>query len=423
MSFRRRREHMGYVTELQSHWTTIDKEVFMLTGAGIRIFRISGINIHIDPSWFFIFFLLVWSLAGGVFPAWHPDWSWLQNVVLGVAAALLFFASVLAHELAHALVAKSRGLPVRRITLFLFGGVSNLEREPESARTEFLIAAVGPIVSLILGFLFWAAANGLAGSSFSIENPLAAMSRLGPLATLLMWLGPTNILVGIFNLIPGFPLDGGRILRSIVWGATGNLQKSTNLAAGVGQFVGWSFIFIGVAMFFGIRIPFFGAGALSGVWLAFIGWFLNNAAARSSQQLIIQDLLGDVPVTRLMRSDVPIVPADTKIDELVNEWILRYDEPAFPVMEEDRLIGLVSLEDVRRINKNDWKTTPVSAIMTPAEKITYINPDEDSAEALTRLARKNVRQLPVIQDGHLLGILRRRDILRWLQVHTDLSAK
>src|SRR5215475_13757196 len=210
---------------------------------GIRIGRISGISIYLDWSWIFIFLLVTFGLAGGVLFVWHPDWNpWLTWAV-AVAASLLLFASVLLHELAHALVAKARGLPVRNITLFLFGGASNIEREPDSPKTEFLMALVGSGVSTALGFIFLLTGGLMAGATVgTMASPVETFSRLSPLSTLMLWLGPVNIFIGLFNLISAFPLDGGRILRAVLWEVTKNLRKATRWAAGMGMLIGWLFI-------------------------------------------------------------------------------------------------------------------------------------------------------------------------------------
>lgn len=388
---------------------------------GISLGKIFGINITVDWSWIFIFLLVTWNLAAGVFPSIHPEWSTGLNLILGIIASLLFFASVLAHELAHSLVAISRGLPVKRITLFLFGGVSNIQKEPASPGTEFLMAIVGPLTSIVLGLLFLLLGNLAGGYQLvpSLTNPIRALQGLNPLSTLLIWLGPINILLGVFNLIPGFPLDGGRVLRSILWGITNNLRVATRLATWVGQAIAWIFIVGGIAMIFGLRIPFFGTGFLSGIWLAFIGWFLLNAATQSYQQVIVQDMLEGVPVSRLARVNPHTVTPEMSISDLVDHYIMGTDERTFPVMSGDALAGLVTLEDVRKIPRTEWDITRVSQIMTPRDQIITASPNEDVSEALDTLTRKDVRQLPVIQDGRLVGMLRREDIIRWLQLQSN----
>lgn len=390
-------------------------------GGGIRIGKIFGINIQIDWSWIFIFLLVTWNLAGSVFPSLHPDWSAGLTWGIAIIAALLFFASVLAHELAHSIVAVANGLPVRRITLFLFGGVSNIQREPSSPGTEFVMAIVGPLTSIVLGIIFIILAVLAGGRNIlgALTHPALAIGGLNPVATILLWLGPLNIILGIFNMIPGFPLDGGRVLRSIIWGATGNLRVATRWAAWAGQVIAWIFIIAGVAMIFGFKLPFFGTGFVSGLWLAFIGWFLNNAAIQSYQQIVVQEALEGIPVSRLMKSEPTAVQPDMSLSQLVDQYIMGTDERSFPVMEGARLVGVVSLEDVRKVPRNEWEAKTVGQVMTPGDQIEVATPREDVSEALDALNRKDVRQLPVIQDGQLVGMIRRRDIMRWLQLQSD----
>ncbi len=390
--------------------------------SGFRIGRIFGINIYIDWSWIFIFLLITWDLAAGVFPQFHPEWTSAMVWGMAIIASLLFFASVLAHELAHSVVAKSQGIPVRNITLFLFGGVSNIQREPPSSMDEFVMAIVGPITSIVLGVVFLILAGiGASGMGSAIANPLGILNQLNPLSTLLLWLGPINILLGAFNLIPGFPLDGGRVLRSILWGITNNLSRATRWASWVGQLVAWLFIIAGISMVFGMSVPFFGTGLIGGIWLAFIGWFLHDAATQSYRQVVIEDLLEGVPVTQLMRADAPTVQSNISVSTLVHDHIMGSDERAFPVIEMDRMVGLVCVEDVRKVPRDQWETTRVSHIMTPESKLIVASPREDASDALNALASREVNQLPVLQDGRLIGMLRRRDIMRWLQLHSDLA--
>jgi CBS domain-containing protein len=284
------------------------------------------------------------------------------------------------------------------------------------------MAVVGPITSIILGVLFLLLGSiTSAGVGDAMSDPAGVFSRLSPVSTLLMWLGPVNIIVGLFNLIPGFPLDGGRILRSILWAATRNLRKATRWASAAGQLVGWLFILAGLAMVFGIQVPIFGTGVIGGLWLAFIGWFLNNAARASYQQIVVQDLLEDVPVARLMRPDVSTVSPDLPVNRLIYDLIMKSDERAFAVMQGDRLVGLVCLEDVRKLPRDVWETTAVSEIMTPADKLAVATPDEDVSDALNEIATRDVRQLPVVDNGRLVGLLRRRDIIKWLQLQSGFA--
>lgn len=392
--------------------------------SGLRLGRIFGINIYIDWSWIFIFLLVTWNLAAGVFPQLHPNWGATLNWGTAIVASLLFFASVLAHELAHSLVAKARGLPVRNITLFLFGGVSNIQREPASAGTEFVMSIVGPLTSIVLGVIFLLLSGATAaGSDVITGNSIGALARLDPPSTLLLWLGPINILLGVFNLIPGFPLDGGRVLRSVLWAITKNLRLATRWASWVGQAVAWLFIFAGISMIFGISIPFFGTGFIGGLWLAFIGWFLNNAAVQSYQQVVVEDLLGGVTVAQLMHANTPTLAPSIPVSTLVHDHIMGTDERAFPVIDNDRLVGLVCIEDVRKVPREKWDTTTVGEIMTPANQLAVATPREDVSDALNDLASRDVNQLPVMEGGRLVGMLRRRDIMRWLQLHSELAGR
>ncbi len=392
----------------------------MLLRSGFGIGRWFGIKVRIDWSWLLIFALVVWNL-GVVFTQFHPAWGITLIWGLAVVATLLFFLSVLAHEMAHSLVARSQGLPVSSITLFLFGGVSNIEREPTSPKTEFTMAIVGPLTSLVIGGVLLLVAGvigrGLIGS---VATTGGLISGLSPLGTLLLWLGSVNILVGIFNLIPGFPLDGGRVLRSILWGITNNIRRATRYAAWVGQAIAWLFIVGGVAMIFGLNVPFFGTGLLSGLWLAFIGWFLNTAASQSYRQVVVQDILEDVPVERIMRPNPPTVPPTISIDELVNEQVMRSDDHAFPVVDNGTLIGIITLDDIRKVPRDEWNQISVKDAMTSGAKLLTVAPTSDSAEAMRILSTNDVRQLPVLDASHhLVGLLRRRDLIQFLQIHSE----
>jgi Zn-dependent protease len=372
-------------------------------------------------SWLLIFVLTTWNL-GTVFGEMHSDWSVALTWGVSVVAALLFFASVLAHEMAHSLVARAGGIPVRSITLFMFGGVSNIQREPDSPGREFWMAIVGPVTSIVLGVaLVWAATIGAGPLSGAMSNPTDAIAGLGPVYTLLVWLGSINMTVGLFNLIPGFPLDGGRILRSIFWAASDDLRRATRWASWVGQGIAWLLIVSGIAMVFGVRIPIFGTGVSGGLWLAFIGWFLNNASSQSYQRTVARDLLEGIPVRRMMRECPPTVGPEISIDALVHDHVMQADDHAFPVVQEGRVVGMVTLEDIRSVSRDRWEEVVVREIMTPAKELMTVGPDEDAADALDRLMGRDVRQLPVLQDGTLAGCLRRRDIVKWLQLSGEDS--
>jgi Zn-dependent protease/CBS domain-containing protein len=382
---------------------------------GLHIGRLFGINIYVDWSWLLIFLLVTWNLATQfvqVHPTWRPELFW----GLAIVAALLFFASVLAHELAHSIVAQAQGIPVRNITLFLFGGVSNIQQEPRSPRAEFLLAIVGPLTSLVIGAICLLAAGAFVRlPADAAMNPGSLLLALDPLTTLLLWLGPVNILLGVFNLIPGFPLDGGRVLRAILWGATGNFSVATRWASRIGQLFAWLLIFTGIAMIFGVEVPFFGTGLVGGLWLAFIGWFMSSAARQSEQQVAVHDMLEGVPATRLMHSNVATVPPRMSVGDLVHRHVMGTDERAFPVVDGDRLLGLVTLEDIRKVAPEDWGIRTVAEIMTPADHLAVVQPQDDAAAVLDKLTERNVHQVPVMSNGNLVGLVRSSDIMRWLQ--------
>lgn len=386
---------------------------------GFRIGKLFGIEITVDPSWIFIFLLVTWNLAIGVFPRLQPEWGFTLHWVIGISASLLFFASVLAHELAHSLVAKMRGLPIKRITLFLFGGVSNLEKEPESAGTEFFMAIVGPITSIGLGFLFlYLAGQGIGNLNDAIMIPDRFIAQISPLQTLLLWLGPVNITVGLFNLIPGFPLDGGRVLRSIIWSITNYLRTATRIAAFVGQAFGYLFILAGISMVFGLTVPFFGTGFGSGLWIAFIGWFLASAAGQSYQQVVLRDLLSDIPVKDVMRNEVTVVSPSLSVSQLVDEYMIGTDKHVFPVMSNGKLEGMICLEDIQKIPREQWDLKSVRQVMTPYRELNVAKLYEEASEALTKIAKNDVGQVPVVRNKKLVGMLSRQDILLWLALRT-----
>ena len=388
---------------------------------GFRIGKIFGINIHIDWSWLLIFGLVSWSLAS-TFGQLHTEWTGLMQWGIALSAALLFFMSVLAHELAHSLVARSRGVPVRNITLFMFGGVSNIQRDPSSPVDELLVTIVGPLPSFLLGAIFLILGTGsFALANMNLMNASTMVSQLGPFGTILLWLGSVNILVGLFNLIPGFPLDGGRIVRSILWGITDNLQKATRWASWMGQAVAWALIFAGMAMLFGARIPFLGSGFINGIWIIFIGWFLQSAAVQSYRKLVIQDILEDTPVKRMMYTDVPVVNANLSVQTLIDNYIMQTDNRAFIVFDGERMVGLVTIDDIRDISPKSRSQIMVKDVMTPSQKMIVIAPGEEASEAFQRLQSEDIRQLPVINGNRIVGLLRRKDIIRWLQFQSQLS--
>ncbi len=386
----------------------------------LKVGRVFGVDIYVDWSWLFIFFLITWDL-GTTFMLLQPTWGIGRIWVIAILAALLFFVSVLIHELAHSLVAKAQGIPVRSITLFLFGGVSNIQREPTSPAAEFLIAIVGPITSFVIAVVLLFLAGINVAPIDTMTGTAKIIASLSPLVMLLLWLGSTNLLLAIFNLLPAFPLDGGRVLRSILWAVSGNLRLATRWASAIGQVIAWLLIFAGIMMVFGVYIPILGTGLVNGLWVAFIGWFLYSAAIESYKQLVIHDILHDVPVARVMRPNPPTVPPNLSISSLVYDYVMKSDDYAFPVVDNGQLVGIVTLEDVRALPHDTWDSKTVREIMTPANKLVMATPEEDAAEALDKIMQQDVQQLPVVREGKLAGLLRRRDVVKWLQLGSDMQ--
>lgn len=379
--------------------------------------RLLGVDIHIDWSLLIIFALIALNLGAAVLPMWHPEWSTLLVWTVALFAAVLFFVSVLLHELSHAVVAKRNGIPVSRITLFLFGGMAHMEREPPSAGAEFKMAIVGPITSLAIGVAATFAGTYLAGDSLRLAAAAdsatalqTALSEVGPTATLLLWLGPINILLGLFNLVPGFPLDGGRVMRSVLWKVTGDLTRATRWAAMGGQLFAFALIAFGV-------FNVFGGALIQGMWLLLIGWFLNKAAQASYQQLLVRNALEDVPVSRIMQTHLQRLPADLSIDSFVANYLMASDQQAFPVETDGRLVGLIDMDDVRRVPKDSWRSVTVARVMTPVDELSALSPHDGAEEALARLAASEVDQIPVVADHQLLGLVRQKDLFKWLAVH------
>jgi Zn-dependent protease/predicted transcriptional regulator len=367
-----------------------------------RIGSIAGIDIYIHISWLIILVFLTVSLATGWFPAITPGYSISTYIILGFIAAILLFVSVLLHELAHSFVARARGLPVKNIVLFIFGGVSNIEQEPHSANTEFLMAFVGPLVSLIIGALCYGLLLLVRGSRSPIED-------------LLIYLASANILLGIFNLLPGFPLDGGRVLRSIVWKITGNQYRGTQVATIVGQIIAYIFIFIGIWLFFFSGQPF------DGIWFGFIGWFLLSAAQTARAQATLETTFRGVTVAQVMNTQPMTVPANISLQKLVDEYFIPQGLRSALVLQGDQLAGLITLSDIRHVPRAEWPQTPVGFSMIPVDQLHTVTPQQKLTEALPLITSNNVNQLPVVENGKLVGIITREAIIRSLQVRQSLG--
>lgn len=386
--------------------------------------RIAGIDVTVDWSLLIIFALITAGLASGLFPQWHPAWGPATCWLTALAAAVLFFASVLAHELSHALVGRANGVQVKRITLFVFGGMAQIEHEPGRWPAELWMAIVGPLTSLIIGALCLLAVGsgapaGAAAHASNMPDLERLLASLDPGRTLLLWLGQINIVLAAFNLVPAFPLDGGRVLRALLWGATHDLRRATRWASALGQAFAWILIAAGISMVLGASLPYFGSGAANGIWLAFIGWFLNNAALMSYRQLLTRELLQDVPVGRLMLTQLETVWPDMPLDMLVSNFLLRSDQRAFPVLEGERLAGLVCQRDVERLPPAQRHSTSVRDVMKPMDQVVVAHAKDDAFDVLNLLAQRDINQVLVVEDGRVAGLVRRADILRWLALHAS----
>ncbi|MBI2955622.1 MAG: site-2 protease family protein [Chloroflexi bacterium] len=371
--------------------------------SSFRLGNIFGIDIGIHYTWLFVFALVTWSLAALVFPQTFQGWSTAAYWTVGAIAALLLFVSVLVHELAHSLVAKREGLPVASITLFIFGGVSNIQKEATRPRDEFLMAFVGPLSSLVIGVVMTILALLLSNAN---QQVFAIVSYLAGI----------NILLAAFNLVPAFPLDGGRVLRAILWWWTGSMMRATRIASIAGQVFAYLIIFIGLLFVFRGDI-------IGGLWLVFIGWFLNNAAESSYKQLATQQLLRGIPVRNIMTKDLQTTSPDITVRELIERYILPGSIRALPVVRDSRMVGLVTLSDVQHVPQEEWDNVRVEEIMTPREKLHVLTPRDDINMALESLGEQDLNQLPVVDDGRVIGMVTRGHIIRFMQVREELGVR
>ena len=377
-----------------------------LMSATLRLGRIGGVPLGLHYSWFIIAGLIALSLSGH-FRATHSDWS--PGLIWAVSGftAVLFFASLLAHELSHAMVARARGMPVRSITLFALGGIANIGKDANSAKTEFLVAIVGPIVSFVIGFTCIGVARSL-GWSIAVGGGGVAGSVLG-------WLGSINVLLAVFNLIPGYPLDGGRVLRALLWAVYKDVKRATRIAAIVGQVVAGIFIVWGLLQFFG------GAG-FGGLWLAFIGWFLLMAAQASYAEVFIGEALRNVRVGDVMAGDCVTVEPFDSVQMVVDDVLLRTGRRCVVVKRDDRVLGLITPHEVRSVSRAHWTEVTAADVMRPLDEVRTVDPATPVSEALTTMAREDVNQLPVVENGRLEGIISRSHILQLLQARAEMKA-
>lgn len=376
----------------------------MPTSSGLRIGRILGIPIYIHATWVIIFVLITITI-GGQFSQQHAQWSAEQQWTLAVATSVLFFASVLFHELSHSVVAKFYKIHVASITLFVFGGVSRIGKDAPTPAQEFNIAFAGPLSSGVLAAMFWA-----------IERVLPQDQMIGALAD---WLWKTNVLLAIFNLLPGFPLDGGRVFRALVWAITKDFGRATRIAGATGKLVAYAMIVLGIWMAFGKGQP------MTGVWFAFIGWFLLNAAQESVTQVAVRETLSGLHAVDVMSHEVPTVSRDISLEEYGRE-VSRTGRRCHLVVSDDRLVGMMNVHQLNSVPREEWSHTSVQAAMIPREKILWAKPEEPLLGLLERLLAADVNQMPVVtgaeNDGaHIIGMVTRDSILRVMQARSEVG--
>jgi Zn-dependent protease len=371
-----------------------------VTRHSVPVARIFGISIGLDYSWFLILVLFTWALAASYYPTAYPTWSRAEYWIMGAVTALMFFVCVLLHELGHSVVAMRFQIPVRSITLFIFGGVSQIEGEPRSAGAEFWIAIAGPLVSGALAVVF------------TLLRP--AVAGVSPLLALTTYLAYINGALAVFNLIPGFPLDGGRVLRAVLWSSTRSLRKATVTAATIGRFVAFAFIVWGIAQIF--------AGQLgNGLWIVFIGWFLENAASAQVQQQVVGGLLAGHTAKEAMNPHYVSVSAATPLQDLVDHHILGSGSRSIMITRDNEIVGLVTVHEITAVPRERWPTTTVAEAMTPIARLKRVQPTTGLWEAMTEMDHDGVNQLPVMEDGRILGMLTRGDVISYLHTLKELE--
>ena len=373
--------------------------------AQIKLGRVFGVEIGLHYSWLIIAALIAFSLAEH-FRMVNPDWTTATIWSSAIITSVLFFAGLIAHELSHAMVARSRNIPVRRITLFALGGMAHMEKEPDDASSEFWMAIAGPITSVVLGFLLLGIARA--------TGWVARSEPLTPAVAVLVWLGYINIVLGIFNMIPGFPLDGGRVLRAIVWWATKSAEKATRIATTIGRIIGVLFIAYGVFRFF------LGDG-FGGLWIAFIGWFLYEAARSNYVQFEALSLLGGLRARDLMSRDCVQIDGSSTVQSFVDEQLLRNPQRCFAVMEHGRTAGIVTPQEVRALDRSRWPAAQLRDIMRPIEHLRSVGPDTSAVQAMELMSSEQLTQVPVISDHHLEGMISHTAILHALEARSELK--
>jgi len=366
----------------------------------INLGKVFGIPLRLHYTWFIIFALVTLLL---VFNDAYQTYPIAQRIILGILTSLLFFASIIIHELAHSILAIRNNIPVKEITLFVFGGVSQITKEATHPRAELSIAIVGPLTSLALAGIFYGLHLLLAGT----QHILAA--------NLMWWLAWINVILAVFNLIPGFPLDGGRVFRALVWQRTHDYHRATRIATKVGQGIAYAFIAGGIALIFALQLW------LNGLWLIFIGWFLRDAARASYRQVLIRDALVGIIARQVTDYGCPLIPPHLNLMELVQQHILPTGRSCFLITSGAVLEGMVTLQQIKKVPRDRWAITPVQDIMTPASKLKVAYADQDILSVLEEMNGESTDHIPVMEAGKAIGIINREDIARFLRTRADFG--
>jgi len=369
---------------------------------GFKLFKIAGIQITLDYSWFIIFVLVVWSLSAGYFPRYYPGQSTQTYWIAGLIAAFFFFASVLIHELSHSLMAIHAGIKIPDITLFIFGGVSRLSEEAKDPKTELKIALVGPLSSFALALIFWTLKNSLEGTQPSL------------MVVIFDYLAWINVALGIFNLVPGFPLDGGRVLRALWWWRTGSLTRATKVASDIGKGFALALMILG-----GFQI--FAGALIGGLWFIFIGMFLRGVAESGYQELVLRQSLEGVQVQEVMIQDAVTVPPQLSLRQLITEYFLRYGYRGFPVVQDGKVLGVVSVANVKGIPEEEQGIKTVGEVMTPLSDRLLIAPEASLTEALKKMVQEDVGRLLVMRGDQMIGMITKTGLLRFLEIKNILE--
>jgi Zn-dependent protease len=369
--------------------------------ASISLGKVFGIPIRLHITWFIVFILVTMTLSLHYFPDTYPFWDIPLYWITGIITGLLFFASIIAHELSHSIVSKAGGVPVKSITLFVFGGVAQISREASHPAGELKMALAGPFSSIAIAVIFGA----LWFFSQTHNEQVSALA---------FWLMYINFSLALFNLIPGFPLDGGRVLRSIIWQATNDYKRATRVATIVGQGVAYLFILIGLVFVFTGNFA-------NGIWLALIGWFLENAASTSYRQAVIKESLVNISASEVMSSECAVVPPDLTVKQLVNEYVLPSGRRCFMVTGENRLEGIITLKDIKALSQDKWGVTPVEKAMTPLTRLVIARPTDSAQRILELMDEGDISQVPVVDGNRVVGIIGRDNLLRLIRTRSELG--